>query len=247
MHEPVIPNILLIRPQADAEADAAQLRQSGRQVVVAPVLEIRAVPYEPPQQAVQAVLLTSRHAVPALQQLTLPAQATIYAVGEGTRKALQNGMTAAGQVVEGGGDAESLLSLVCHACRPDAGALLYLRGREVAKDLAAELFALGYQVEECIVYAAEAAQTLPLAISQLPEAVVIVPLLSARSASVLAELLHQAGRQAALAQWEAVCISPAVADTARQHGFHRVFTADEPNREAILRLVEARMKSYTAG
>ena len=91
--------VLVTRPHEQAAGTARLLERMGHAVLLDPVLEVRPLPFTPPQvEAVAALAVTSINAVPALARSRpdLP----VFAVGEATAAAAR----AAGRSdVAGGG------------------------------------------------------------------------------------------------------------------------------------------------
>jgi uroporphyrinogen-III synthase len=146
--------VLRSRPGAERTADA--VRRLGFAPLIAPLLSVRPVDVDVTPAPGEVVAATSAHGVEALARLVDPSGLTLYAVGEGTgRAALRAGF---GRVIAGPSDAAALAEVVA-SDRPQA--VLVVRGREVAVDLAGLLTAQGLPTRSVVVYAADAAGQLP--------------------------------------------------------------------------------------
>ena len=132
--------VLLTRPRAAAERLAQDLAARGHEVLIEPLLTIEPLPGPLPDLAgVQALVITSAHAVPALAG-TDP-RLPVFVVGSATAAAAR----AAGRrdVRVGEGDARALARLIARQLRPADGALLHLSGSEVRPELGQDLAAAG--------------------------------------------------------------------------------------------------------
>lgn len=187
------PLLLLTRPRAQAErfATTCQARCPPHDLLIAPLTEVVALPFDPQALAGAAgLVLTSPNAVAALERLALPSGLPAWCVGPGTAAAAR----AAGFTVhESGGDAAHLLADLRRA-RP-AGPLVHVHGRHLARDLVRELRADGMPISGLVAYAAEPCAWPEGVIRALDRPRVIAPLFSPRAAREFADRL--AGRAAA--------------------------------------------------
>ena len=186
---------------------------------------------------VQAILLTSANAVPALSEAAkrLP----VFAVGAATAAAARGAGCKA--VVSAGGAGEDLARLVAKRCRPDGGALLHLSGEQVQAEPAASLVAAGFALRRQPVYRAVAAGALaPGTIEAIRRREVdAVLLLSPRTARTFVALVGRHGLEACLGATAAICLSAAVAEPCRELVWQGVYTAARPEQSAVLEVLEA--------
>ncbi|MGH7069854.1 MAG: uroporphyrinogen-III synthase, partial [Acetobacteraceae bacterium] len=206
--------VLITRPQPGAAATAQRLAGMGFRPVVAPLLTIRRLAPELPAAAhLQAVLVASAQALPALAAAhrRLP----LYVVGDATAKAA----SALGfeKVTSAAGDAAALAALVAAACRPTAGPLLLAVGARQGGRLAAALRRKRFAVIRRSVYAA-------LPVARLPDparaalcggCLRAALFFSGETASHFARLVGTAGLSAALAPVTAIAIGEAAAAALR--------------------------------
>ena len=119
------------------------LEMRGHDVLVEPLLTILPIAGADPDLAgVQAILLTSANALPALGGAD-PGR-PVFAVGEASARAAR--AAGCGDVRAAGGDAASLARLIIAQCRPADGALLHLAGTDVRPGLAEALRAAGFGI-----------------------------------------------------------------------------------------------------
>ena len=151
----MIRRIALMRAEDDSEATAAELAARGFEAVIAPAIEIRALPAAPPEGRFDALVATSPRAIHALGEADRARLATIplHVVGaRAARAARDAGLALAG---EPAADAAALAERLARTLPPGAR-LLYLAGRDRKPTLEAALAAAGLAVEAVELYAAEA-------------------------------------------------------------------------------------------
>ena len=230
--------VLVVRPHGQALETAARLEDRGHEAVVAPVLTIVPSGLAPPAGAVDALVVTSRNAVPALRGLRGRfGTAPVFAVGERTGEALRE----AGfrRVTAAGGEAGVLAAAIAEHVRPGAR-LLHVAGRERRPEPALSLAAAGYAVAIWEAYAAEPAASLPeparavLAARTLDAALHYSP----RSAALLRRLVGEAGLADAFGALRHLCLSRAVAGSLDRTGTFRIAVAAEPRQDRLLALLD---------
>lgn len=150
--------MLVTRPEPGASRTASALRDAGWQPVLAPMLAIhRRAPKLPPPAAVQAVLVTSANALPALDAAFH--RKPLLAVGAATADAARAaGFTA---VASAEGDALALARLTAARLAPHDGPLLLATAEGQGTMLADLLRAHGFGVLCRAVYTARPVRTLP--------------------------------------------------------------------------------------
>jgi len=156
LSEPARRGVLITRQAQGARRTASLVTECGYDPVVAPFLVIeRCQPKL--TRAVQAVLVTSGNAIPALSAWDVP----VFTVGDATAHAARKaGFT---DVRSAGRDAPALVALVTGALDPAAGSLLLLSGARQGLEVAASLRARGFRVQRRVAYAAIAPKNFPAA------------------------------------------------------------------------------------
>ena len=171
------------RPAADEFADWARQRlDPDIAVLVSPVMRIEPAGGELlPLDGVAALVVTSRHAIAALQAAPGAAGRPCYCVGTATARAAR----AAGlDAIDAGGTAAALERRLLADAPP--GPIVYARGAHIASDLVQNLSRAGLAVCDSVVY-----HQLPEPLTAAARAVlagnapVILPLFSPRSARLL--------------------------------------------------------------
>jgi uroporphyrinogen-III synthase len=144
-------SVLVTRAAPGDQSTLKALQARGVRALSSPVLVTEfCAPPEPDWTGVQALLITSANAATAIQSYAQAKAIPVLAVGDQTGAALK----AAGftNVESAHGDAAALLDLAAARLVPDAGKVVYLRGEEVATDLATALAGKGFSTESQIVY-----------------------------------------------------------------------------------------------
>ena len=230
--------VLITRPRARAENLARLLEQRGDTTLLEPLLRIEPIAGVTPQlDGVQAIVLTSAHAVAALsaQARRLP----IFAVGEATAAAARG--AGCHDVVSAGGSGSDLAAVIVARCRPDRGALLHLSGEQVREGLAEELAAAGFALRRQAVYRAVTAEALtpPTVEALAARQVDAVLLFSPRTARTFVELIGKHGLRDRLSGTAAICLSAAVAQPCRELLWRAIYSAARPEQAALLEALEA--------
>lgn len=223
--------VLITRPHPQAQETARSVVALGLRPVVAPLLVTTALPATLPADA-DAVLLTSRNAIPAL-----PAWAKhrpVLTVGD-TTAALTR---AAGctRVLSAGGTASELATLVEQTI-PSGARLLLLSGRGNGLDLVHQLRA--WRVERHEVYHAAPLETLPPAAADALRAGPLRAALffSPQTSACFARLVEAAGLTHALHDTEACAISEPAAVALRALPWRCIRIATHPTQDALLELL----------
>jgi len=228
--------ILITRPEPGASESAARLAALSFRSVLAPVLTIRALPTRLPDPArVQAILAASGNAIAGLPEnfRTLP----LLAVGAATAaRARAAGFTS---VTSAEGDAAALAALTAAQCRPQAGPLLLVAGRDQGKDLAASLRAQKFRVLRRVVYTTEPVRALPeAAIAALrAEKISAALFFSAATAHVFVRLATNAGLARHLTGVDAISIGQPAAVALKALPWRRIRVAARPNQDAMLAML----------
>ena len=230
--------VLLTRPEAAARRFADRLDSvlmAQISVVYSPLIEIRPVPTDVDLSAYRGVLFTSANGVAAATDAGLNRDLTAFCVGPATTRAARDAGWAAEQ---SGQTAEELVEHVLQA-RP-AAPLIHLRGRHARGDISAKLTAQGIQTDDCILYDQCALALSDAARTALRTSHVIAPLFSPRTARLFRDSAPKGDIVIA-------ALSQAVADELDPQAGWPTEIADQPNAQAMGRLVEKLAQSALPG
>ncbi len=228
--------VLITRPQKAAEETAARVAARGFRPIIAPLLEIRAVPAAlPPVDGLQAILVTSGHAIATLAQACHAVP--LLAVGDATAARARRAGHA--HVLSAAADAAALAALAERTCTPGGGPLLLAVGQGQGTDLAADLARRGFTVLRREVYAALAVAALPDAarLALAEERVRAAMFFSAATAEGFVRLCADSELSFRLKATEALAISARTAAALAPLPFRRVRVALHPNHDELLALL----------
>jgi len=235
--------LLVTRPEPDALELSALLEQAGHEATVEPLLSVSFEGGEAIEvEGAQALIATSRNALRALKASGALPQARhlpLFAVGKAT--AAEARVLGFVMVVTGAGTAAELVAHIVSALDPAAGLVVHLAGETLATDLAGELEAHGFRVNQPVVYRMLPATTLADAtVEQLAMGEIDgVILMSPRTAAVYAMLVRRHGLTAAVRSLPHYCLSAAVARRLEALGPVPTRIAEAPRLEEVLALVDA--------
>ena len=228
--------VLITRPEPGAAETAIRVAALGLRPVVAPLLEISALPSTlPAVERLQAVLIASGNALTGL-----PAEyrgLKLLAVGDASAaRARAAGFT---DVVSADGDAATLVVLACECCDAAGLALLLAVGRGQSLALVAALRARHFRVIRRAVYAATPVPALPdqaaaaLRAGDLRAALFF----SAETARQFVRLLIRADLCEAVRGVDACAIGQPAATAIETLPWRRVLRAAQPTQDAMLALL----------
>jgi uroporphyrinogen-III synthase len=226
--------VLVTRPQPQADATSRALLALGHAPLLDPALVLERLPLPAiDAAAVAAILLTSANAVPSLTSALL--SRPIYAVGDATAAAAR--AAGAKDVRAGRSDGAALAAQVIATLPVDAGELLHLAAEETRPGLAEALEGAGRRYRRAVVYRMVPAGAMPAAVRAALAAGHIEAALffSPRSAEVWHARLVAAEPGATLRHVQAVCLSAAVADPIRALDWSALRIAPRPTHAALLR------------
>ncbi|MGB0630466.1 MAG: uroporphyrinogen-III synthase, partial [Alphaproteobacteria bacterium] len=231
---------LITRPQEDAAAVAVALAQRGITPVLAPMMQTEFEPadIDADLARAQAVLFTSRNGVRAFSRVSDRRDVPVFAVGDSTADlARDNGFST---VESAGGDSTDLARLVAERLNPSEGPLLHIAGKTVAGDLSGALASDGLEVVRQTLYDAKPvrALTAETAAAIRNNEIDYVLFFSPRTARVFSDLVAAAGLTAQCRNFEAICLSEAVATELASSDWKVRRTAAAPTSEALLRTVD---------
>jgi len=207
--------LLLTRPRKESDELARTLRALGHEVLIEPMLSIENVrnvkidSIDP-----QAIVITSINGARAFSAHARAVQfgdIPIYTVGSATADELGNFYV----VHTGSEGIEALRKIICAELEPDGGPVLYIRGVHVAGNLAGDLTASGFKVDQVVIY--EAVETdifSQIAVDGFENNLIYgVVLFSPRTAATFSTLVMNAGLAKNLDGVTFYCLSQNVSDS----------------------------------
>lgn len=224
------PSVLITRPEAEALDFARDVAACGFEPMICPVLEIEAVPYDAVDcHDYDGAIFTSTN---GLKFFTAPQGIFAYCVGA------QTAALAAAQGYKVVAVAATAEALARELCKHKPMKLLYVRGRDVAVDLAAAL--PDFSLTPLIVYSANPSQSLVIALRAALDKNKIhaVSFFSKRSAKIFMETIAKEKLEASLAGIRALCISQSVLEYVQPEHWWQVYVSDTPDRSGMLALLK---------
>ena len=238
--------IALMRPQNEAEATAAELAARGFEAVIAPAIEIRALPAAPPEGRFEALVATSPRAFLALGDADRArlARIPLYVVGaRAARAARDAGLAPAGEPAV---DAAALAERLARTL-PSAARLLYLAGRDRKPTLEAALAAAGLAVQAVELYAAEAREAWRADEARAVAACDGALHYSRRTAALAVALAARAGFAERFRAIDHFCLSADVAEPLVAGGAARIVCADAPDEARLIAALERALGPSSKG
>lgn len=231
--------VIVTRPEPDGSAFAADLVRAGHTAILSPAMEILVSGAACDLSGVGALAFTSANGVRALAASVslMDVDLPVFTVGPATAAAAR----AAGfrSVVAAEGDVESLARLIGAAAdrASFSGPVMHIAGADRAGDLAAMLAARNVPARRAVLYlASPACRLTPEAAAALSDysSRVAVALFSPRTARLFIDLAQGARVIDHLRRAIALCLSPAVADTAAVATWFEVRVASEFSAEGMI-------------
>ncbi len=231
-----VKTLLLTRPKAQSRALAQKIKAEfpdKATCLISPLMAITPTGDLPDTSKFQALLFTSVNGVQAFVELG-GITSKCYCVGERTTRAAQaTGMAA----ISANGAAAELVAQVAKELNPNDGPLLHVRGEHTAGDIAANLSALGFTVEQAVLYRQETCDLSGTAQQALARGEVQgLPLYSPLTARNFAQVLAK-NPNWPTQNLTALCISQNVAAEVKDLELGRVEVATKPNGPAMLALI----------
>ena len=216
--------IWVTRAEPGASRTADKLRALGHEPVVAPLLEVHALPGPVDLDGVAALAFTSANGVRAFAGRSPERALPIFTVGDATAAAARKAGFA--DVASASGGLDALADLIAAHARHLRGAVLAPGPREPAGDLPRALAAQGVTARAVALY-----ETLPVHPPRGMGPVDAVLIHSPKAAERLAIVM---GDQTGPA---AYCISAAAAAPLAGHPFAKVEWAAHPDEDSLLALL----------
>lgn len=205
--------VVITRPLEDARVLADTLRARGREVILAPVLEIRPVDFDPSvPKDLDGMIVTSANGADALARLQIRRDATVWAVGTATgQRARAAGFT---DVRDGAGTAADLVEDLRAELGSASRHLLWLSGQDIRVDLSAALSGSTISVERRVAYAAVEVERFDADLCTRLRATTDADIVffSPRSARHFVRVLGETLGLPHITRWRAVCFSASIAD-----------------------------------
>jgi uroporphyrinogen-III synthase len=239
--------ILVTRPQPDNEATVAALRARGLEALAAPMLRFEPVSVDLDEGNVcfSAVIVTSANALRAAEGQPATARVKelpLFAVGARTAEAARD--LGFASVISADGDASALRDLMVASVRAKTlkknSTLLYLAGADLARDLAGELGARGFNVVTHTTYRMAPIVSLPREVCDAfaTHGIAAVLHYSRRSARAFLDAARSGGVEISALAIPQCCLSESVAAVVHDAGAAQVMVARTPDEKALFEVLD---------
>ena len=233
------PVVLVTRPQQDAVALEAKLRERGFSPLLSPMLKITYLEgARTSLDGVQALIFTSANGVRSFFSRNNAVSLPAYTVGEVTAATAR--AYGCVQTESAGGDVNQLANLLISRCDPEGGGLLHIAGSNLAGDLGKRLSSAGYKYKREVFYKAEKLRVLDkrcqevLAGCKMDFALFFSP----RTAVQFIDLALSAGFDREFERSVALCLSEAIAEKLNTLPWQQIITASAPTQCALLNALD---------
>jgi uroporphyrinogen-III synthase len=239
---------VITRPLDEARKLADELRACGREVILAPVLEIRQLDFDPsPPDPIDGLIVTSVNGADALARLEGARDIPVWAVGAATGGRAR--AVGCSDVRDGAGTASELLESLKSAFGTESRRLLWLSGEDIRVDLGTAFAGQPVEIERRVAYAAVQVERFdaPLSATLRATQEADIVFFSPRSARRFVRVLGETVGLPHISGWRAVCLSRSIADAlveetalAQAVGsddaavWSAVTAADAPTKDALL-------------
>jgi len=214
------------------------VKAAGCEPLIASMIEIKLKEDPIDLERFQGVLATSGNAVRALEKATEKRDVPLYCIGPQTRQLAESlGFT---NVKNSFGGHKNLPIFLARETTPDKGPILYLHGGNVMGNPIQDLANVGFRAIGKRVYSAGPVGELSDEVRAELEKDVppeIVTFLSIRTFKLFRDVMEKEGLIPKLRSSIAVCISPTVADFAREIRWKMVCPAEDMTGPAVIRKV----------
>ena len=220
-------SVLLIRPMMEALPLAKILKSKGVKPLLHPLFEPRFLPL-PPLKTPQALIITSKNALRAIEGYEDLKTVPLYVVGDQTAQLAQD--TGFARVTKASGTSKELTKLILNHAQREKGILWHLSGEVVKGNIVKELRAKGFKAERHIVYHIQDAENIPASLlSDLQnQKISHVMFFSPRTTTIFVNLINKNGLEKVAHQITALCLSQAVAEKAKLLEWKKMWISPQP-------------------
>lgn len=230
--------ILITRPQEAADRFSKELHGQGFEVLSAPMLVIRALEFDAPDLSpYQALIFTSANGVRSFCERVNGRDFAVYVVGKQTQEEAQD--KGFQEIYTANGGTEELVAMIANEAPDQGRPFLHVRGVDIAKPLDELLEAEGFNVQNLIVYEADAvAEISPNIVSAIKNSEIEgVMFFSKRTAENFVQLARKNHLLDALKSIKALCISAVVLECVQSLQWSETYASDQPDRAGMLALL----------
>lgn len=219
--------VLLIRSLIDALPLAKILSSKNVPSVLYPLFEPLFLP-SVPLKALQAIIITSKNALRAIEKDENLKEIPLYVVGDQTANlARHKGFL---KVWSASGTSTELIKLILRNAKRENGILYHLSGEIVKGNIVDELRAKGFQAERHIVYCIQKIKNLPetLFFELKNKKISHVMFFSPHTTTIFVNLINKNALEKVTCQMTALCLSQDVAEEAGFLEWKKIWVSPQP-------------------
>ena len=232
--------VVVTRAENEAPQMAARLSSMGITPLVAPMMEVEIIKTPVDVSLFHGFITTSGNGVRSLAEATKERDIRLFCVGGQSEKlAKELGFTNTQHSI---GNHKNLTIFIGRHLKPNEGTLLYLHGDIIMGNPIQDLRAKGFKSQSRLSYTAAATKKLPeevMAEFQKDNPPEVVTFYSIRTFRLFRDLMQSLGLIPSLSKSTAVCLSPAIADFARELRWKSVVALSENSTPAFVEAIEA--------
>lgn len=225
--------VLIIRSLEEAESMIRPLTMKGIEVSHHPLFIPHFLPI-PSLHPLQAIIITSKNAIRAMERYEEYKENLLYVVGDETaRLAHEKGFK---KILSAHGKSQDLLSLVINKAQKSGDMLWHLSGEHIKKNMVEELKRTGFMAKRHIVYSLTDVEDLPHALCDeiKTQSISHVIFCSTRTTNVFISLLKKQKLEKKALQITALCLSPGIKQTATSLPWKNIWVSSHPNIQALM-------------
>jgi len=225
---------LIIRPLRDALPLAKALESKGVESYLCPLYHPSFFSI-PPLKNPQALILTSKNALRAIENQEALKKMPLYAVGDKTAQLAHD--MGFFEVMNASGTSQELIQCILQRAHPKAGILWHLSGEIVKGNIVETLNAKGFEAQQRIVYRIEQTKNLPAPLlSHLQnQKLTHVLFFSSHTTLLFVNLLKMNGLEKLACQMRAICLSQDVALKASTLTWKEIWISLKPTAQSMMR------------
>ncbi|MBY0500853.1 MAG: uroporphyrinogen-III synthase [Alphaproteobacteria bacterium] len=225
--------VLLTRPLIDAYPLAKILERKGIQYYLYPLFQPRFLPLLPIEDP-QAVIITSKNALRAIEKYNKFKKLPLYAIGDETAQLARD--MGFFHVVNASGTSKDLIKLILNTARPSEGIFWHLSGTIIHENIVEILQAHGFKAERRIVYYTEEVNTLPLSLQThlKNHEISHVIFFSPHTVTLFVKVLKKYTLEKSACHMRALCLSKNVASKASELQWKEKWISSKPTAQSLM-------------
>ena len=219
--------VLLIRQIEEALPLSKLLESKGVEPCLYPFFKPHFLSFSPLKNP-QALIITSKNALRALEDQEALKKFPLYVVGDQTAHLAQT--MGFSEVLSASGTSQELTHLILHHAQREKGVLWHLSGEMIKRNIVKTLQLKGFEAERRIIYRIEEIRNFPapLLADLRNQKISHVLFFSPHTTSIFVNLLKMNGLEEMTAQMTSLCLSQDVAERALNLKWKKIWISSPP-------------------